>query len=171
MTASKLQPAVLAGLFIGVLSALPVISAGNCLCCLWVVCGGMLAAYLLQQNQALPIEAADAALTGVLAGIIGAVVASLLAIPIQMLMGPLSADFFRRIADQASDAPPELRHMLEQLGHGGLGVAAVLVGLFFNLVLFSVFGVLGGLLGHAVFRKSSPPPTPAFLEPMHPPEA
>ena len=36
MPASKLQPALLGGLFIGVLSALPIISAGNCFCCMWV---------------------------------------------------------------------------------------------------------------------------------------
>ena len=39
------------GLVIGVLSALPFISAGNCCCCLWFVTGGVLAAYLMQQNQ------------------------------------------------------------------------------------------------------------------------
>ena len=45
------QPAVLGGVFIGVLSALPLISAGNCCCCLWVIGGGVVAAYLLQQSQ------------------------------------------------------------------------------------------------------------------------
>ena len=44
-TPPKLQPALFGGLFIGVLSALPIISAGNCLCCMWVVAGGMLATY------------------------------------------------------------------------------------------------------------------------------
>src|SRR5690606_26155599 len=128
MNASKLQPSLLGGLFIGVLSALPIISAGNCLCCLWVVSGGVLAAYLLQQNQAAPLEAGDGAIVGLLAGLVGAVLASLLAIPIQMVMGPLSADMFRRIADQAADAPPELRSVLDQLGGGSLGVMAILLG-------------------------------------------
>lgn len=165
MTASKLQPALLAGVFIGVLSALPIISAGNCLCCLWVVSGGVLAAYLLQQNQATPIDSGDGAIVGLLAGLVGAVLASLLAIPIQMVMGPMSADMFRRIAEQAGDAPPEFRTLLEQFATGSVGVVAVLVGLVFNLIFFSVFGLLGGLLGQAFFRKSTPPPVPSFLEP------
>src|SRR5690606_23283660 len=88
VTASKLQPTLLGGLFIGVLSALPVVSMGNCLCCLWVVSGGVLAAYLLQQNQDAPIQAGDAAIVGLLAGIVGAFVAAIVSIPIQMLMGP-----------------------------------------------------------------------------------
>jgi hypothetical protein len=167
MTASKLQPSLLGGLFIGVLSALPIISAGNCLCCLWVVSGGVLAAYLLQQNQAAPIEAGDGAMVGLFAGLMGAVVASLLAIPIQMIMGPLSADMFRRIADQAAEAPPELRSFLDQMGSGGIGVVAMLFGLVINVVFFSVFGLLGGLLGQALFKKS-PPPLPAFLDSTRP---
>jgi hypothetical protein len=71
---SKLQPAVFGGLFIGVLSALPLINIANC-CCLWVIGGGVLATYLLQQNQPYAITAADGALVGLLAGLIGGVIA------------------------------------------------------------------------------------------------
>ena len=66
----KLQPALFGGLFIGVLSALPIINIGNC-CCLWVIGGGVLATYLMQQNHPYPISAADGALVGLLAGLIG----------------------------------------------------------------------------------------------------
>ena len=83
MPASKLQPALLGGLFIGVLSALPIISAGNCFCCMWVIGGGVIAAYLLQQNQAAPISSSDGAVTGVLAGLVGAVVSLIISIPIE----------------------------------------------------------------------------------------
>jgi hypothetical protein len=167
VTASKLQPTLLGGLFIGVLSALPVVSMGNCLCCLWVVSGGVLAAYLLQQNQDAPIQAGDAAIVGLLAGIVGAFVAAIVSIPIQMLMGPLLGDWLQQISQAADEAPPEFRELLDRLGAGGVGVVAVLVGLLVNLVFFSVFGLLGGLLGHALFRRTSPPPPPmpSFLEP------
>jgi len=47
------MPALLGGLFIGVLSALPVVQICNC-CCLWIIGGGLLAAYLQQQNQPVP---------------------------------------------------------------------------------------------------------------------
>lgn len=167
MAASKLQPSLLGGLFVGVLSALPIISAGNCLCCLWVICGGVLAAYLLQQDQDAPLAAGDGAIVGLLAGIVGALLSSALAIPVQMLMGPLSANLYRQLAQQASEAPPELRSFLEQLGSGSVGVAAVLINLVFSLIFFSVFGLLGGLLGQSLFRKTAPPPPPlpAFLDP------
>ena len=40
MDSARLQPALLGGIFIGVMSALPIINAGNCCCCLWVLAGG-----------------------------------------------------------------------------------------------------------------------------------
>jgi hypothetical protein len=40
----RLQPALWGGVFIGVLSALPLVNLGNCCCCLWVLVGGGLAA-------------------------------------------------------------------------------------------------------------------------------
>ena len=45
------QAVLLGGLFIGVLSALPIINLANC-CCLWIVGGGAIAAYLGQQEDA-----------------------------------------------------------------------------------------------------------------------
>ena len=41
----RVQPALWGGVFIGVLSALPIVNFGNCCCCLWVICGGALAAH------------------------------------------------------------------------------------------------------------------------------
>ena len=55
----RLQPALLGGVFIGVLSTLPIINIGNLCCCRWVISGGALAAYLLQQNQPEPITGAQ----------------------------------------------------------------------------------------------------------------
>ena len=56
------------------LSALPVVNLGNACCCLWVICGGVLGAYLDQQNDPRPITAGRGAFTGFLSGIIGSVV-------------------------------------------------------------------------------------------------
>ena len=61
---SKTQPEFIGGLVMGVLSALPLISAGNLCCCLWIICGGVVAAYMLQQNSETPITQSDGALVG-----------------------------------------------------------------------------------------------------------
>src|SRR5262245_35761617 len=46
-----IQPAVAGGTALGLLSSLPLLSAGNCLCCMWVLGGGGLATYLLSKQQ------------------------------------------------------------------------------------------------------------------------
>jgi hypothetical protein len=172
MRASKLQPALLGGLVIGVLSALPVISMGNCLCCAWVILGGMTATYLLQQAQPGPVEAADGAIAGLLAGLFGAVVGSLVSIPIQMLMGPMNGDLLRRILEQGgSDMPGEMRTTIESLTRGGVGGALMIVGLVTSLFVNAIFGAIGGLLGTVIFKPSMPPPpppVPGFADPARP---
>ncbi len=161
MRASKLQPALLGGLFIGVLSALPVLSIGNICCCLWVVAGGALAAWLLQQNQSAPIDAGDGATIGLLAGLIGAGVYLVFSIPVGLVFGPMQADMMRQVLESAGDMPPEAREALENMQHGaGAGIVGALLGFVVMLFAGVAFGALGGLLGALMFRKQGPPPAP-----------
>jgi hypothetical protein len=168
MPASKLQPALLGGLFIGVLSALPVISIGNCFCCAWVIGGGMVAAYLLQQNQSTPINAGDGAVVGLLAGLFGAVIHLVLSIPIGLMFGPMQADLMQRITSSAGEIPPELRPMIEQMQqNAGFTIVGALFSFVFMVIVGVAFGALGGLLGAMFFKKDGPPP-PAPPLPQNP---
>jgi len=161
-TPAKLQPAFYGGLFIGVLSALPIISAGNCLCCMWVVSGGLLAAYLMQQNHAYPVAAADGALVGILAGLIGGVIGTIISIPVDMMMGPVTRQLIERIA-ASPDFPPETRAMIENMSNTaaqGPTVLGTLTKLVFFEIVGLIFGMFGGLLGVALFKKKDMPPPP-----------
>jgi hypothetical protein len=165
MQASKVQPAVLGGVFIGVLSALPIVSAGNFCCCLWVLSGGVLAAYLLQQNQPAPLTTGDAAAVGALAGIVGAVIKTIIAIPFALLLGPMQIQAMQRALENP-DIPPEMRRILEMLASGGFTVIGIVVGLVISLVLYTVFGMLGGMLGTLFFKKNLPPAPPPVPPPL-----
>jgi hypothetical protein len=164
----KLQPALFGGLFIGVLSALPIVNIGNC-CCLWVIGGGVLATYLMQQNHPYPIAVADGALAGLLAGLIGGVLGTVLSIPVEMMMGPMQKQFLERILASSQDIPDETRRMLENLGSGGFGAAMVMFRLVTSVCIGAVFGMLGGLLGVALFKKKDLPPPPGTVEILPPP--
>src|SRR5207247_2299037 len=48
------QPVLIGALVSGVLSALPIVQAGNICCCLWIILGGVAAAFVLQQRQPTP---------------------------------------------------------------------------------------------------------------------
>ena len=160
----KLQPALFGGLFIGVLSALPIINIGNC-CCLWVIGGGVLATYLMQQNHPHPIAAADGALVGLLAGLIGGVLGTLLSIPIDMMMGPFQRQIMERILSTNPDIPDETRRMIENMS---VGAAAITFKLMLSVCIGAVFGLLGGLLGVALFKKKDLPPPPGTVDVLPP---
>jgi hypothetical protein len=145
----------------GVLSALPIISAGNVCCCLWVVSGGVIGAYLYQQNHSGPITPADGALVGLLAGLVGALVRTLVAIPIDILVAPMEQAMVQRLLDMGT-LPPEIHDMMERYGRGGgMGGAFVVIGRIFGLMFWAcigaVFSTLGGLLGALIFKKETPP--------------
>jgi hypothetical protein len=157
----KLQPALLGGTFIGVLSALPFISAGNACCCLWVVGGGVLAAYVMQQNHPLPITTGDGALVGLLAGIFGAIIGSVLSVPIELMFGDVQREAILNLLSRFNELPPEAQDMFGRYSGGALERAgAAILGLVIGLVAGSIFGTLGGVLGAAMFRKDPPPAMP-----------
>jgi hypothetical protein len=158
------QPALVGGVVTGVLSALPIVYAGNACCCLWVVTGGVTAAYLFQQNRAEPIAPGDGAVVGLLAGLVGAVVHLVLSIPIDIMMAPIERSIALRLVDMAGNLP-NMRDTIEEFGRrsagAGLGLILIrrIVVFMFMLVIGSIFSTIGGLIGAAIFRKSSPPGT------------
>src|SRR5262249_24760347 len=147
----------------GVLSALPLISAGNICCCMWVLGGGAVAAYLYQQSLPGPITPGDGALVGLLAGLIGAVVQFAISIPIGLLVAPMERAFLQGALEIAGTMPPEMRDMIERYGNPdaqfGAGFMimrriAALVGWVF---VGGIFSTLGGLIGAMIFQKKTPP--------------
>ena len=148
------QPALLGGLFIGVLSSLPFIKVANC-CCLWVICGGLLTVYLQQQKEAEPVETGDAVVGGLIAGLVGGLIALVVNYVTFMALGSVIniGDQVRQALDQNPQVPPNVRDMIVNLVSGkGMALLALI-----QLPVYAIFGMLGALLGLAFFRKK---PTP-----------
>jgi len=158
---SRLQPAVIGGVVIGVLSALPLISAGNCCCCLWIIGGGAVAAYLMQQHQTAPITVGDGAAVGAMAGLVGAVVQLVIAIPVHLVAGPLQMRMMQRIMERAAQENPDLGRMADQMQYGiGHGIIGLIFAFGFYLTVGTAFATLGGMLGALFFKKDAPPVAP-----------
>jgi len=159
----RLQPALLGGALIGVLSALPIVGAVNMCCCLWVVMGGAISLWIAQSNHPYPVTAADGALTGLLAGLFGGIVAT----PLNILFAPIQRNLVMKLLDaMQADIPPQLRTMLENSGSGGL-ITHILSGLVMTAV-YAVVAMLGGLLGVALFKRNDAPPPPGTVEVLPP---
>ena len=149
------------GVVMGVLSALPIISAGNACCCLWVVSGGLVASYLFQQNRPTPMTPGDGALVGLLAGLAGAFICFVVSIPIDLLVKPMEQAMLQRVLDMGT-LPPEARDIVDRYGRGGAtGGAYFILSRFVSLVFWifagGIFSTLGGLLGALMFKKQHPP--------------
>jgi hypothetical protein len=167
MPPSKLQPALLGGAVLGVLSVLPIVSLANC-CCIWFITGGLVAAWVMQQNHPLPIAPGDGAIVGLLAGVFGALVWLVLSIPLHAITGGMERQLIGRILERAGDLPPDARASLERWQGGG-GFFLVFIGFCIQLIVGSAVAAVGGLVGALLFRKEVPPQAPPFVPPATPP--
>jgi hypothetical protein len=153
-----LVPALIAGAVSGILSGIPLV---NCLCCLWIIGGAVLASFLLAKNTAGPLTAGDGAIVGALTGIAAAVIDSLISIPLR----PVNAVFLKRIMDSlarfSDQMPAQWQELMQRSSAGGFSVSGFLFGLFFSAAVFAALGVLGGVIGVSIFgRKKTPAPPP-----------
>jgi hypothetical protein len=164
-----IRSATLGGVFIGVLSALPFVSAGNCCCCMWMISGGALAAYLETQQKNRTLTGGEGAAIGALSGVIGAFVWIPIAVAMAVLLGPLQRAVFEEIARNARDMPPEAREVFENMGGGGSAVGYVFL-FMFQLFAGAIFAAIGGVLSAAYFKKEVPPAMGGNWMPPLPPQ-
>jgi hypothetical protein len=161
-----LVPALIAGVGAGILSGIPFV---NCLCCLWIIGGAVLAAHLLAKNSPGPLTAGDGAIVGTLTGIVAAVVDSLMSLPLRRV----NEEFLRRVTDSlsqfANQMPSWWQDFVQRRATAGVSPAMFLLGLFISAAIFAVLGVLGGVIGVSVFGRKRIPPPP--LPPQGPPHA
>ena len=160
---SKLQPALVGGLIIGVLSSIPLVNAGNLCCCLWVLLGGAIAARMLIKRSAYsPITTGEGAEVGALAGVVSAAVILVIGVPLNLLLRSSNTDSLRQIADAADNVA--FREAMLQVT-AMMQDHAVLFALctwFVTSIIYVAFATMGGMIGVALFekRKGSPPPFP-----------
>ena len=104
---------------------------------------------------------------GFLAGLIGGVLGAILSIPIDVMMGPFQQRLMEWVMSMNPDMPSELRDFSQRAGTGPAAVAFKLV---LGVVTGAVFGMIGGLLGVALFKKNTPvgPPEPGRVDILPP---
>jgi len=141
---NKFKPALLGGLIVGLLSAIPIL---NYCCCVWAIGGGGLASYLYIKSSPTKINTGDGAMLGGLAGVIGAVLYLIVGVPISYFVG----------AAQMEEAMGRMNVQLPFTGFLLFLVVGLLVALF-----LLVLSVIGGLIAVPIFEKrtDAPPPPP-----------
>ncbi len=162
-----LRPALIAGIVAGILSGLPFISVGNCLCCLWIVGGAAVAVKMLAAATPGPLAASDGAVVGALTGIVAAVVNAFVSIPLRSFNTGLAQRILDKASQYGGQMPSGLSDILNQSG-GALSPGWFLLGLLVSAAVFAVMGALGGIVGVSLFGKKTLPPAPVPPPPASP---
>jgi hypothetical protein len=152
-----LMPALIGGGLAGILSGIPLL---NCLCCLWIIGGAMLASYLLAKEMRPRImTAGEGAIVGTISGLIAAAVSTLVSIPFQgIFRGEFFQKFMDRFAEYAKEMPEGWETWLE--GSFETSLPMLMLSLLISAVIFGALGALGGIIGASLFSKKNPQGAP-----------
>ncbi len=162
----KLMPALYGGVIMGVISGIPILSVVNCFCCAGIMLGGFMAVFFYKKDltqSSPPLTNGDGLGLGALAGLVGAVVTVILTAVVHLVFGAAMGGGMQKLQDMGlgNQIPPETMKMIQGMmsDKGLIGITFV-----FHLVIDPLFGLIGGLIGYAVFKSKTPqvmPPPPA----------
>ncbi len=152
----------IAGVVMALLSNIPLINCVNCLLCGWIWAGGILAVFIYRnQEHNPPLDVTKGIIIGALAGVVAAVIGAIFA----LIFRGLNAAFVTALASLNPD--------VQSFG-GGLGnlIASTSFGildLIRNIIVYGIFGAIGGVIATALIWKSPATPPPAYMPPTPPP--
>ena len=162
---NKLMPALYGGIIIGIISGIPFLSFVNCLCCAGVLFGGVMAVFFYKKD--LPpdnpmFSNSDAMALGALAGVFGALIANVITGILYYTVGNVAGKAiydmvmgFYESAGILDQMPPEAVEQMEQsMMETGLSITSIVV----SFIIYPLFGLLGGLIGYAMFKPKAQPP-------------
>lgn len=157
----KLRPALLGGVFIGIISAIPIVNLINCFCCAGVIAGGIIAVHLYKKTLGqVELTYKDGAITGLMAGASGALISTI----IESAIGQSAGEVVDKLLEAYPDIPPEVEDILLQIESTQGDLFFIILGLVFALVIYSIFGILGGIIGVSIFQKNKTKFTPPQIE-------
>jgi hypothetical protein len=170
---SKLMPALFGGIITGVLSGIPFLNFINCVCCAGVLLGGFMAVFFYNKDitpQMSPLTSKDGLQLGALSGLFGAVVGTIISALLLAIIGNPAGQAMFDLVYNLYDSmgildqmPPDAIDQMEQgMKEGELSAMSVIG----SLIVYPIFGLLGGLIGYSVYKpKAVLPPQPPVVMP------
>jgi hypothetical protein len=148
------RPAITGGIFLGVLSTVPFFNLG---CCLWLLAGGGMAAFLVNRQRPGQLKLGDGALAGVSAGLVGTIVSTVLSIPIQSAMyTAANIPEIRKQLDEWSTAlelPPDFVKQMEPMLTPGFSATRLVAWAICFSIVSGLFAMIGGILTVAMLNR------------------
>jgi hypothetical protein len=161
----KMLPALYGGLVIGLLSSIPFVNFGNCLCCAWVLLGGVLAVFFYTRDlkPGMPmLTIRDGMVLGCVAGLIGGLIAGLIGTVLQLAFSSFMNEYTYNMIIKIYSTmgildkmPPEALEQIEEMRYSGVGTGQMVINMISFLVVSGIFGLLGGLIGFKAFKSKA----------------
>lgn len=140
---SMLIAALVGALVMMFLSNVPILSLINCLLCAGIWIGGMVAAWFYRRQTGLSLTPGQAAAVGAVAGVIAALGSSIIA-------SVFGADAIQSAIE--ADPTGQVRGVF---GSFVGGTASFLMSFIINIILYPLFGAIGGAIYAVLTNRSS----------------
>ncbi len=147
---TRVKSALIGGGVLGIASCLPYIGLVNAACCALYIAGGVLATYLYMKEQPPTAKApyGEGAMVGLLAGVFGGITVAIVtsvASALGYTPGAEVLEILRGFGVPVPDVDVE----------AAVTPMALVLGAVQAIVLYMIFGTLGGLVGTAIFHKKA----------------
>lgn len=148
------QRAILTGGVVTGLLSTSYLSFVNAVCCLGVIVGGVVTVQQYTSRSGTALESGDGAMMGALSGVLGAVIGGVLdrlLRPVGLDSNTISRQLMKQMGEGMEGAqgmPPEMMQSMD----GGGSFLFFAAGLVFLMVIYAIFGAIGGALGTSFFR-------------------
>ncbi len=124
----------------------------NVVCCLGVIIGAITTIQQFTAESGRRLQAGDGAGLGALTGaggaVIGAILDSMLR-PLGLDSNTISQNMMKGMMEGMEGQPQMSPEMMAQMQSGGL--VMTIVGVGFTMVIYAIFGAIGGAIGTALF--------------------
>ncbi len=166
----KLIPALYGGVIMALISTVPFVNLVNCLCCAGILFGGVMAVYFYKNNftpDTPPFTSGDCIAVGAIAGVISAFITTILGLIMVALFGDVMQNLVMEfLRNSRFNIPDEAMQQIENALRVRTGMLFIMAEFGQHLIIHTLFGLLGGLIGYSIFkRKQQVMPPPAARPP------
>jgi hypothetical protein len=154
----KWKAILIGGLITGLAPFIPIL---NIACCVIPLVGAIIAVAIYRNSDPPPtLTNNEGVVLGAMSGLIGTAIYAVLVIPLVLFVGSMVGGIVGRIVPDLTDLPSNVRQFLEGLFSNIANLVGfiLLIKIISRLAFSLVFGILGGLLGVAIFRRAPSPP-------------
>ncbi len=160
---SKFSPIIISTAIMTVISLFPVLNLINLICCAGIIIGAYAGtAFYAKRLSAVDslIQAKDGAAIGILSGVLSALIVVGITTIITMISSsnPIP-EMYKMIDKFGYQLPPEAEKMLQRISDEynkhGFSLTITLINFATDIILYPLFGALGGVLAASIYIKKS----------------